>query len=250
MAFDYEGKIANLLNKAEDEAATPEEAEAATAMAERLMVKYSITRAQAASRMAQKEDLEEIVSVEIRFKGEYRDSYVAMGNCVVNALGDLRCYTHGGDANSFRRVGKPLFIVGFQSDVDQAKTLIESLQLQSATAMGTWWKVNKVMYSTQSQKLRARREFVSSFGYGAGERIRKARASAMDEAEREAPGTALAVRNRSDQVDAHIAGLGLSHGRASRRKGDGSARMAGTAAGRNANTGDRPIGGIRTAIGR
>lgn len=251
MAFDYESKIAALLTKAENEAATPAEAEAATAMAEKLMAQYAITRAQVASRRASQDAPEEIVTDSVRYGTSYHEAYVMLATQVVRALGNVRCYTSREAFNGqFRKHGHPLYIVGYKSDVDQAKLLIESLQLQSVTALGVWWKDRRGLYGNQSQKLRARREFIRSFGGGASERIRKSRAAAMDEAESSEPGTALVVRNRSQAVDEHMASLGLSRGRARSRKVDAGAAIAGAAAGRVANTGDRPIGGGRTAIGR
>jgi len=244
---DYEDKIAKLLTKAEGRGVSPEEAEALTAAAERLMIKYSITRAMVESKKAASgEKREEIVTRRMTFEGEYRNAYLSMGSYVANALG-LKTYTYGGDDNLFRKSGKPLFIVGFESDVEAAVTLIASLQLQCAVAFRTW---NKTQGKPVNQGARSRRrnDYTSSFGAGAARRIRESRAVAERDAESETPGTALVLRSKAQSLDDYWNSLSMKAGKASRRRTDYSAYSAGYNDGQKANTGDTQVGESRRSL--
>src|SRR5690606_28072842 len=124
--------ITKLLAKAES--TTPEEAEALTAHAERLMVKYMIDQATIDARRAREgKSHEQIVTAIIVFEGMYRDSLMEMGSKVVWALGSMR------PLRSKMRLQTHLHIVGFESDVRQAETLIRSLHVQCLLALTPWW---------------------------------------------------------------------------------------------------------------
>lgn len=79
--------IQQLLAKAES--TTPEEAEALTEHAERLMVKYGIEQAMLNSKKSEK-DGDKIVQETIDFTGAYRLEWVALGHQVCHGLGSLR----------------------------------------------------------------------------------------------------------------------------------------------------------------
>lgn len=230
--------IAQLLAKAES--TTPEEAEALTAAAAKMMAKYMIDQATIDARRAKKgEATEKIVQEIIKFTGAYRGEMLHLSSNVVNGLGQLRML----QSTSWDK-GKTFvaYIIGFESDVAQAKLLIESLQLQAAVAVRAWWKENKASYvgfSSYDQE-KERRSFVHGFGTGAGKRIRENRQEAVQEA---TTGTELVLVNRRDKVDGWVSDqykeLRSSRGRYA--TGGGRAGGDGYEAGQRANTGEKGV---------
>lgn len=227
--------IAQLLAKAES--TTPEEAEALTQAAEKLMVKYMIDQATVDARRAKKgQESEKIVEERLDFTGAYRGEMINLSSAVVHGLGTLRAmqYTGGrGKVFSF-------WLIGFESDVQQAKTLIQSLQLQAAVAVRTWWKANKedYAYETAYDQEKARRSFVHGFGTGAGARIRESRQTVVQES---GAGTELVLVGRKAKVDEYMSGVATRKARARTATATGSARSQGVKAGMQANTGERAM---------
>src|SRR5690554_6811468 len=104
--------ITKLLAKAES--TTPEEAEALTEHAERLMVKYGIEQARLDTRRAEAgRTREEIIQDRMLFAGAYARDIRELGAGIALALGAIRPMY--GDAS-----GGTLYLVGFASDVQQA----------------------------------------------------------------------------------------------------------------------------------
>lgn len=238
--------IAQLLAKAES--TTPEEAEALTEHAERLMVKYAIDQAVIDARRAKEgKARESIVTRIIAFDGTYRDDLMMMGTAIVRALGSMRPLHSKGrqpSTNKMHPNGQPvtrLHIVGFESDVDQAEALIRSLHIQGLIALKAWWtseRDNRAHQSSGDQNL-ARKQFIQGFGQGAGARITENRNRVIGEA---GTGTELVLVDRAHAVDEWIAGnMSVRSGRSGSRRWDGSAQSAGNHAGRNANTGERSM---------
>jgi hypothetical protein len=230
--------IAQLLAKAES--TTPEEAEALTEAAEKMMAKYMIDQATIDARRAKKgEATEKIVQVIIEFTGAYRGEMLHMASCVASSLGTLRVL----QSTTWNR-GKTFaaYIIGHESDVAQAKLLIESLQLQAVVAVKAWWKANKDAYvwETPYVQEKERRSFVHGFGSGAGDRIWKNRNQIIQEA---TTGTELVLVDRkskvNDWVDEQYSNLRSSRGR--NATGGGASGGAGFRAGQNANTGERAV---------
>lgn len=229
--------IAQMLAKAES--TTPEEAEALTEAAEKLMIKYAIDQSVIDARRAKKgEASEKIVEERLNFTGAYRGELIHLSWMVANGLGNLRAMQSTGGNN-----GKvfSIWIIGFESDVAQAKILIESLQIQAAVAVREWWKTNKVIYENESAYVqeKSRRSFVHGFGTGAGQRIRSNRNQAVEEV---STGTALVLVSRKAQVDAHMDEKSLRKGRARTATGYDGAAGHGYAAGQHANTGEKSVG--------
>jgi hypothetical protein len=227
--------IAQLLAKAEQ--TTPEEAEALTEHAERLMVKYAIDQAVIDERRAKKGgESEKIIQVRMDFTGVYRGEMINLGSNVVNGLGTLRALQNtGGNGKVFS-----LFLIGFESDVQQAQILINSLQVQSAVAVGAWWKLNKATYSMDNSyaQEKARRSFVHGFGSGAGNRIFLSREKVVQES---ATGTELVLVSRKSKVDERVASLSAGKARSRNATGRDGAAMHGYKAGQNANTGGKSM---------
>lgn len=225
--------IAQLLAKAER--TTPEEAEALTEHAERLMQKYMIDQAVIDARRARDgKASEKIIEVRIAFTGTYRDAFVDMGASVVYALKQMRVLESKRDRSSV------MWIVGFESDVKQAEVLVRSLQVQATVAMKAWWQANAHRYRFGSDwdRRKARDHFIRGFGHGAHRRITENRRTAVEDA---GTGTDLVLVDRRVQVDAFVDGMNLRPGREGQTKWDGFAQAHGNQAGRNANTGEREM---------
>lgn len=227
--------IAQLLAKAES--TTPEEAEALTEAAEKLMIKYGIEQAVIDARRATKGGPKEnIVQVAIPFTGAYRGEMINLVANVANGLGTLRVLQYtGGTGKVFTA-----YLLGFESDVAQAKLLIESLQVQAAVAVRTWWKGNKGYYIGESSynTEKARRSFVHGFGTGAGARIRSSRLTVIQEA---STGTDLVLVSRKGEVDAYANQLRTGKARSRTATGQDGAAGQGYRAGQNANTGNKAM---------
>lgn len=225
--------IAQLLAKAER--TTPAEAEALTEHASRLMVKYGIEQARIDERRAREgKASEQIVEARVSYAGTYSTEQRQIGAEVAFALGTLRplqSKTWDGD--------HILHLVGFESDVEQAKVLLDSLQVQAAVAMRAWWKQNRVLYEheTEHRRRRARLGFLRGFGLGAAARIAASRQSEVVEA---GNGTELVLASRKSRVDALVDSQGLPTARPS-GKTDTYGLRNGYEAGQNANTGERAV---------
>ena len=229
--------IAQLLAKAES--TTPEEAEALTEHAERLMIKYAIDQSVIDERRAkQGQASEKIVEERLEFTGAYRGELVNLAWQVTRGLGSMSGMQstggYGGKVFSF-------WVIGFESDVKQAKVLIESLQVQAAVAVSAWWKLNKDIYNHENtyEKEKARRSFVHGFGTGAGNRIKASRQQAVQEVSK---GTELVLVNRKIKVETYMDEKSLRKGRARTATGGDGAAVSGYLAGQNANTGEKAVG--------
>ena len=227
--------IAQLLAKAES--TTPEEAEALTEHAERLMVKYGIEQARIDERRGRLgEEREEIVQERITFAGTYARDMRELGTCVALAL-ETVCPLHAEGAGSL------LYLVGHASDVQQARTLTASLEVQAMVAMRAWWAHHRDVYRlcSESDRRRARSGFIRGFAAGAAGRIRESRRVIIDEA---GSGTELVLASRRDRVDAAVHRMTTRRGRA-RHGADAGAYMHGHRSGSQAQTGSRAA-----AVGR
>jgi len=226
--------IAQLLAKAES--TTPEEAEALTEHAERLMVKYAIDQAVIDARRSKAgQDSEKIIQERIDFSGAYRLEYVHIGHMVANGLGTVQCMM-----STYKNKSASLYLIGFESDVQQAKVLIASLQVQAAVATRAWWKLNKsdFLHLTPYDQEAARRSFTKGFGTGAGQRIAASRQQAVQES---GSGTELVLVSRASKVKEHFDGLAKGTRQARPSKGSYTAETHGYRAGKEANTGEKAV---------
>lgn len=226
--------IAQLLAKAES--TTPEEAEALTEHAERLMVKYAIDQAVIDERRAKAgKASEQIIEVRVDWTSVYRGEMIHLGASVIHGLGGLRAMQNTSGGKKFS-----LYIIGFESDVKQAEALIRSLEIQAMVAVRAWWKEHKASYSLHGSydQEKARRSFVYGFGSGAGARIRDSRAQAVQEA---STGTELVLVSRDAKVQAYVDSKSTRKARQRSATAGGSASMHGFQAGQQANTGDKSV---------
>ena len=225
--------IAKLLAKAES--TTPEEAEALTEHAERLMLKYGIERARIdAERSRSSGGQEPVVTERLLFTGSYARDFRELGAGVAHAFGAVRPL-HGAPSDRHSE----LYLVGCASDVKQAQLLTLSLQVQAMVAMRSWWAAERHRYqwSTESDRRRARSGFIRGFGVGAAERIRESRRVIVEEC---GSGTEIVLASRQARVDDAVAAM--STGRARSRGGaDAGSFRSGHRSGRQANTGERQV---------
>jgi hypothetical protein len=240
--------IEALLRKAESSHST-EEAEAFTAKAEELMVKYGIDAAMLQAKEKAGSRKEEVVSDGIQFTGTYTKPLLMGAHLLVMGLTDAIVTYRTGDRGNMR-----LGLVGFESDIARAKTLIASIQLQAIAAMERWWKAEgrheaMLMGATSREQLVRRRGFIQGYFAEAGSRLRALRTRVEAEA---GAGTAVALVDRAALVrnDEAVRRLGLGKGRKSRGWAtDYSGQRAGRAAGANADIGQTRVGGQGRALG-
>lgn len=227
--------IAKLLAKAES--TTPEEAEALTEHAERLIVKYGIEQAQIDERRGlQGQTQEQIVTERMLFRGVYAKDLREIGIGVARGLGAVRPIL----ADYPPIAG--LLLVGHASDVSQVKTLTTSLQVQGTVAMRAWWLAHRHHYVDQREgvKRRARSGFLRGFAVGAMSRIRESRRVIVDES---GTGTELVLASRRSRVDAAVDGMHTSHAR-QRRHADADSFAYGHRSGLDAQTGGQAVSAL------
>lgn len=238
-------RVNTLLTQAEDFRRHGEDgsADAALALAEKIMLKHSIDAAIIAARRATKGGAPEpIVTKVIQFNGIYRAALAIQFDLLVRAYStEMRTFiSKEGNTDN-------LHVVGFESDVRQLRALVTSLNLQAIASLKIWWQNNDlrgVLGGMQAYK--ERRQYVSAFVRGATERIELARETALGAS---APGTDLVLRDRRTEVDEHVAAnYRLTTRRSNLSGGSRAAAEAGQQAGRRANTGDTPVGTKRRQI--
>lgn len=224
--------IAKLLAKAER--TTPAEAEALTEHAERLMVKYGIEQALIDRRRERLgHTQEQIVQERLTFTGTYARDLRDLGTGVALALGTLR------PLHAEHPSGAVLYLVGYASDVQQARTLTASLEVQAMVAMRAWWATHRDLYRQHSdgERRRARSGFIRGFGAGAATRIRESRRTIVEQA---GSGTDVVLASRRERVDAAVDEMSTRRGRP-RRGADAGAYLNGHRSGREARTGEKSV---------
>lgn len=198
------------------------------------MVKYGIEQARLDAQHANSgQTREEIVQEHMLFTGSYARDIRELGAGIGIALGTIRAMY------SEAQSGVILYLIGFASDVEQAKRLVASLEVQAMIAMRTWWKRERDQYlwHPESAKRRARSGFIRGFGIGAAERIAESRTAIIEES---STGTELVLASRKDQVDAFVDAIPTKRAR-TRQGVNASAYMQGRRSGREANTGGRAV---------
>ncbi len=201
----YAERIAKLLRKAES-TDSEHEAEALTAKAQELMTHYAIGE-ELLARAQGKPTRETIVSESIVYSGIFHMALFDIGNAIARAQG-CRTLIHKMPGSHTR-----LSVIGFESDVANAKLLDTSLQLQAAIAMQQWYRQQPIYGRTPMQKAKMRRQFLMSFASGLADKLSAAKragvaAAAADEAKRSGidvntamKSTDLVIRDRAQCVD-------------------------------------------------
>lgn len=225
--------VRKLLSKAEG-ASTPEEAEAFTEKATELMIRYAIDEAQLA---AKGESGDELGVREFVLQG-YAKQKATLLTAITLPLGCKAVRFTGRGADTVK-------VFGWESDLAMIETLYASLEIQAMSQA-------KAAHAN-APHIHGRR-FTTSFLTGfCGEvfrRLTEQRTKVGNEAEASAPGTELALVDRSQAVERQVAEQfpKLSKSRASRVT-SASAYGSGVDAGRRADlgTGNR-LAGARPAL--
>lgn len=227
--------VRQMLAKAES--TTPEEAEALTEAAEKIMLRLSITDAMLAAN-SEKDD-SPMTSETVIFEGRYADALCISIANALNAFNTVYLLRYNYGKN---KVG--LKIHGRSTQVERTVLLANSLHLQAISAMSAWWRSEKDNYffHTEHEKFKSRRQFLFSFGAGASERI----TSERKVAENEVTGSALVLVGEREAAEKFATqGMAVRRGR-SRAGGSYSAAAAGKSAGQRANVGTTGVGGNST----
>lgn len=234
-------RINALLAKAEA-AATKEEADIYNAKASELMIRYGVEQAMLAAARSGQDKREEIVKQVISFKGQFAQSHMRMAyNISLSLSGDA---ISGFKTRHYRGAGVDLTLVGFESDIDNARAMIASLMLQCESEMFDWWEDEKDYYYGYD-KIVARRSFIDGYSSAACRKIRDVYARVKREKVAESESTAVALVDRKRQVKNYMAeNFNLGKGRASYSRSDDAGRSAGRSAGARADVGGR---GVRNA---
>lgn len=250
---DVERRIAKLLAQAEG---TTHDAEARTysEAAEKLMLKWGIDEAIARAKHGdQPAKPESIVKVGLELRGTYAQSETGVAGYVVAGLGNLQGVVSDYDG---RKRHVMYWIVGYESEVHHAVTLIKSLLVQVKLEQARWWRAmdqfeRDVMLGTAMKKFKAKRQFHYSFGAAVYDRLDQQRRALIQDTG-DTTGTELALQDRGLIVERELARFfpHLGHGGRS-LKGSYAGGAAGREAGARADLGgDRKLNGGPRQLGR
>ncbi|MCM1946141.1 DUF2786 domain-containing protein [Streptomyces sp. G2] len=195
------GKVKSLLRKAENEAATEEEARAYLAKATELMAKYGIEQAMLDDLATPTGPLDKVVEVNPPYAKEMR----RLLSCIAGAM-RCRLVYPGGKANRLR-----VHLFGFEPDIQATEVLFASLRLQMLDGAD---RADR-RYRPVGEDARAyKRSWMLGFIREVTDRVRAAQEAARAAAEREQETTegagsvgrsvALVLADRSTVVDARL----------------------------------------------
>lgn len=238
-------RIAALLRKAES-TNSPEEAEALTAKAEELMIKYSIEQAD----LEQKGQQVAADVAAFSFKLSMTEAFAKvmityLANGVVNALKTSRLFIHRGESKAYT-------LVGAERDVEAAKQLIDSLMAQALSQMKAWWNTEGAALGLKTMERKdqvvAKRQFLVSFSLAATERLVELHTKVMEST----TGSELVLVGQLNRVDSYVAEtMRVSKAnRATTLKGSVYGREAGHAAGMRADLGNTINNNNRASVTR
>lgn len=189
-------RVERLLEQAQQLRAHGEDdhADVALARAQDIMLKHSIDAATLAARRADGVR-NELQVLSLPFDGIYRIA-------LAPAFYDL-VVAYGGAVRPILQRGKNVYavnVVGPEDELQRVRTLATSIRLQAFGALEYWWTRYDGRFTLSRMKgYKARRQFLRSFIDGVIQRLKRARRTALDDAE---PGTEIAVRDRCAVVDA------------------------------------------------
>lgn len=231
---DYAERINKLLAQAES-TEFPEEADAALAMAQRLMTKYSIDEAMLREAKPG-EAVEEITELKLVYTGGMRKALYMLGHRLAEYNGCRAFFTD-------KRHAKPrnitVTVIGFPKDLERIELLDTSLKLQCAVALKRFTAENIDPSWHRGYKRNEKREFVIGFVEGVAVKLELAEEEAVREAaEERGTGVELALRSRKDQVDdwTDTAYPNLRSIRSRMQRGSVTAKAKGIDEGKRANT--------------
>lgn len=243
-----EDRIAHFLRVSEDPGATQAERDTAGQAAERLLAKHAVDRLTIdvdGARRAEREAIERATLRVAGGRGTIALDVVVGLIAAARALGLVAHYRDHRTADRSPDGGSTgphveLVVTGFASDLVLAVPLLESLAVQAALAMRSWWRGDPRHRLIQRWDAHlARCEFAREFGRGAAARLTAGRDDAI--AATGSTGTALVVASREaavqDWVEHHVqvrqatdrrsfSGYGRAPGYAAGLRSSGSAQRA------------------------
>jgi hypothetical protein len=197
--------VRQMLAKAES--TTPEEAEALTEAAMKIMTRLGIDQAMldASKPSDQRED---IVCRIVYMNGIYARALVQMATYVSQGFGTTRLLVtqdvripRSADPALAGKMADKLWVYGFESDADALATLLESLKLQVMTAVRAHFRSlpeYERRYMTEMEAYKVRREFIMGFGAGVKRKIVEGRRTVVKE--QGFKGTDLVLADRGNIV--------------------------------------------------
>lgn len=233
-------RVRKLLAKAEDPAATAQEAETYTAKASELMAAYGIDRALLAASDPSLDVVGDRVIVHDR-------PYAAEKAQLVGEVAlSLRCRvvrrTRYPDGE--KQLSSHLF--GHRSDLERAEILFTSLLLQAMQ------ELTRTPVPALDHPAAFRRSWLSGFSTAVGRRLERAERAAAEQAEdrfaASGTSTALVLADRSAAVEAARDATYPDLRTLSTRRLSGSGRAQGWAAGQRADLGSTRLGGPRRQL--
>ncbi|MFJ6680557.1 DUF2786 domain-containing protein [Streptomyces werraensis] len=231
-------KIRALLAKAEDPAASPEEAEAYFTKAAALMAKYGIEQAMLAEARPETDKLEHR---EFKIKGKYVPDRAALLFSIGNALGARNVYWSRTDYETGKRY-RLVKIYAHASTLDRIEMLFTSLQLQALNGLG------KVRPQYGESVTAYRKSWLAGFASSVYRRLTEAENAAVQEADRHGTGAELVLVKREAAVDRYFKAAHPKVKTAPRRRLTGTGWQDGRAAGDRADLGGKGIGTRRKAL--
>lgn len=245
---DVLARVRKILAKAEDPAATPEEAETYTAKAAELVASYGIDRALLAEHVPESDIVGDRVVV---MDAPYARDKASLLGAVAQAL---RCQAvhrerYVGPGSASKQISLHLF--GYASDLERVEVLYTSLLLQATT------QVMRTTAPAFESTAAFRRSWLAGFTAAVAGRLREAERRAATEAETAAPAAGpgrsvelvLLDRTRAAEAAMHSTYPHLTNGR--RRTLSGSGGRSGFSAGQRADLGGTRLGrGGRRALTR
>jgi hypothetical protein len=244
-----EARIEHFLRVSQDAAATQAERDTAGQEAERLLAKHAVDRLTLDVDGARRAEREEIERATVRVgggRGTIALDVVLGLMAVAKSLGLVAHYRDGRDGARWidGPDGKPhveLVVTGFRSDLTLAVPLLESLAVQAALAMRSWWRSEPRHRLIQKWDAHlARCAFAQEFGRGAAARLATGRESAIAET---GAGTALVLAERETAVEEWVQHHVQVRRATDRRSFTGYGRAPGYAAGlRSSGSTQRAVG--------
>lgn len=233
-------RVRKLLAKAEDPAATAQEAQTYTAKASELMAAYGIDRALLA---ASDPSLDVVGDRVIVLDRPYAAEKAQLVSQVALALG-CRVVRRTRYPAGAKELSVHLF--GHRSDLERVEILFTSLLVQAMHALA------RAPVPRWDHPAAFRRSWLSGFGTAVGRRLERAERVAAEHAEDQfaasGTSTALVLADRSAAVEAARNATYPDLQPASSRRLSGSGRAQGWAAGQRADLGSARLGGARSEL--
>ncbi|MGW8953470.1 DUF2786 domain-containing protein [Streptomyces sp. NPDC055709] len=232
--------IKALLAKAEDPAASPEEAEAYFAKAAKLMAKHGIEQAMLADA---KPETDKLGSRSFEIKGKYIPDRAALLFSITHALGAQNVYWRFWDSATGKHY-RHVKVLAHESTLDRIEMLFASLQLQLLNGLAH----TRPQYGESTTAYR--KSWMAGFASTVRKRLAQAEEAALRENVQEtgAVGAELVLVKREEAVMAYFKRAHPNVKAAPRRRLSGSGWMDGKAAGERADLGQTRVGTRRKAL--